>query len=1270
VTHVCTRGLRAALAAAVSLLAACSEPTALLLTVSAERKVTSFDFTVRDVAAMENVAQTLSQALPADQDISQSGQELKLAVRFLDSGTYFVHLVGRDSAGVQVGARSYRVEGTVEARLRLVPVAAGGDQDGDGFPSQAACAALQAEGIDCVFADCDDNDLRVNPLATERCNGRDDDCDGQLGPDETDVDGDGFLKCTECDPNDETDFNFQQYWDCRDCDDERVDVHPASRRDPVSHPAATEDCTNCGDGVDHNCDGKLNPCNDSDCDGYPGCGKEDAPLPPLCDCNDTNLAIYPGATETCGDQVDNNCDGQKDEGCMPCDVDGDGFMRDDAANGCNPPLGQADCDDTDSGIFPGAAASCAGKQGGCRDMALRGFCARDPTGLIVIHDCTLRDAANTRTCAAADAACQTRAGCPSPTCDVDGDGFMRNDPANGCAPAAGLEDCDDADPHTFPGAPDRCGDGKKQNCNYDAACTDDADGDGYNASEECDDGDPNVHPWATELCNGTDDDCDGLEDEGNPDSSTGATVAGTRCTDSDVGECAKKEGACICSRLVPVATRNPTNRRGCRDEDIAAAASPRCFGAAQPQQETAQSCDGLDEDCDGVADDAAGEVPCLTGTACKWTGVAWKCSCDTTTGCSGCCVTASPADNCVFVETVSTGQCGVAGELCHSCNDFNVCTVDTCDVGVCHNTNYPDHQGCPGGQCRVPPAGAAVCCGTCWTGSACVSGSDAACGSGGGDCAAVNTSCGNCATCDGVGRCGYVPAGQDTNEQCSTQAASTCGRTGVCDGAGNCALYVAGTSCATCRVCNGTGTCGNVANGQDPNGECADEGGCGHDGACNGSGACRYYSGNSCGTCRICDGAGACANVTSGQDPNNQCSDQGAASCGTTGVCNGSGACTLYASGTKCATCRVCNGSGSCGNVSSGQDPNNDCSDQGASSCGTTGVCDGGGACTLYPSGTACATCRICNGTGTCTNVTAGQDPNNQCSDQGTASCGTTGVCNGSGGCALYSSGVSCATCMICNGTGTCGNVTAGQDPNNECSDQGAASCGTTGVCSGGGACALYASGTQCAPCRICNGTGTCGNVTAGQDPNNNCSAEATSTCGRNGNCDGSGDCALWPAGTKCATCQICNGSGSCNNVGVGLDPNNDCSAQAASTCGTTGSCNGNGDCALWASGTKCATCKICNGSGTCGNVSAGSDPNDDCTAQTADTCGTTGDCDGAGGCQRWPAGTACGTCRECDGTGGCDPVADGTDCGTGGRKCCNGACCTSSQNCVGGVCT
>ncbi|MEZ4459750.1 MAG: putative metal-binding motif-containing protein [bacterium] len=56
------------------------------------------------------------------------------------------------------------------------------------------------------------------------------------------------------------------------------------------------------------------PCVDADGDGFP-VGSE---CTLVLDCNDSSAEIYPGHDETCDDGIDNNCDGRIDEGCPVC----------------------------------------------------------------------------------------------------------------------------------------------------------------------------------------------------------------------------------------------------------------------------------------------------------------------------------------------------------------------------------------------------------------------------------------------------------------------------------------------------------------------------------------------------------------------------------------------------------------------------------------------------------------------------------------------------------------------------------------------------------------------------------------------------------------------------------------------------------------------------------------------------------------------------------------------------------------------------------------
>ena len=79
-----------------------------------------------------------------------------------------------------------------------------------------------------------------------------------------------------------------------DCNDNNVSIHPG----------ATDIC---GDGIDQDCSGADLACpvvdNDIDNDGYNSVASGGT------DCNDNNASINPGATDICGDSIDQDCSG-------------------------------------------------------------------------------------------------------------------------------------------------------------------------------------------------------------------------------------------------------------------------------------------------------------------------------------------------------------------------------------------------------------------------------------------------------------------------------------------------------------------------------------------------------------------------------------------------------------------------------------------------------------------------------------------------------------------------------------------------------------------------------------------------------------------------------------------------------------------------------------------------------------------------------------------------------------------------------------------------
>jgi hypothetical protein len=121
------------------------------------------------------------------------------------------------------------------------------------------------------------------------------------------------------------------------------------------------------------------------------------------------------------------------------------------------------------------------------------------------------------------------------------------------------------------------------------------------------------------------------------------------------------------------------------------------------------------------------------------------------------------------------------------------------------------------------------------------------------------------------------------------------------------------------------------------------------DGACTGL----------CHACNLSRSAGSCTAVAAGDDPRGDCSDDGATTCQHDGTCDGQGACRLYPRGSMCgpSSCAngttemvapACDGAGTCAPASP---TTRDCSPY---------VCSGGGCLNQCSSPNDCVSTSIC----------------------------------------------------------------------------------------------------------------------------------------------------------------------------------------------------------------------------------------------------------------------------------------------------------------------
>ncbi len=381
------------------------------------------------------------------------------------------------------------------------------DADADGFGSATVIPSsstdCSATGVSVDDSDCDDSDATAYPGASETvADGVDSDCDG-LELCYEDLDGDNYGSSATVGASDLSCGSTNISSLDSDCDDGDASVNPG----------ATE---LVADGVDQDCSGDELCYEDLDADGY-GSGVTITSADWLCDaagessnasdCDDSDAAVHPGASEGVADGVDSDCSG--DELCY-LDGDGDGYGSSGTVISLDTSCADAgeaddtdDCDDGDASVSPAAAELCDDVDNDC-------------DGTVDESD-------------AVDAATWYL--------DSDGDGWgddtttlVQCEQPSGFGPDGG--DCDDGDAGISPVAPEIVADGVDQDCDGGDSCYQDDDLDGFGTSAtlasvdpdcddageswlstDCDDADASQYPGAGEYCNGEDDDCDGETDE-------------------------------------------------------------------------------------------------------------------------------------------------------------------------------------------------------------------------------------------------------------------------------------------------------------------------------------------------------------------------------------------------------------------------------------------------------------------------------------------------------------------------------------------------------------------------------------------------------------------------------------------------------------------------------------------------------------------------------------------------------------------------------------
>ena len=523
-------------------------------------------------------------------------------------------------------------------------------------------------------------------------------------------------------------------------------------------------------------------------------------------------------------------------------------------------------------------------------------------------------------------------------------------------------------------------------------------------------------------------------------------------------------------------------------------------------------------------------------------------------------------------------------------------------------------------------------------------------------CDATCQACSSAAKGSGAdGTCGLAAAGQDPHGDCQDDGSPNCGANGLCDGAGACAKYPVQPGC-TPSPCSADVDC--------TSGFCAD-------GIC-----CQTAC---AGSCRACTAAkkgsgvdGVCGDVAAGTDPDGECAqDPGyPSSCKSDGFCNGGGACRSYAtSGTPCGAvaCSAgvlagseCDGAGSCVAASTPCAPYAACKD--ATTCASSCVASTECVTTSYCASGACVPKRaLGNPCSTDTECSSGFCVDNVCCD---TRC--DGLCQ------------ACTTALKQSGAddGVCADARSGTDPHDQCPDDGVASCDRDGACDGTGQCRIYALGSTCAA-TACTGEASSGYLMTAH------ACDGAGTCQSNTEQDcGLYTCSTAACGTSCKDDSDCISSAYCSGgMCVSRKMNGKTCAQP-NEC-QSGICT-DGVCCDGVCSGQCEACDVPNAVGKC--VAVVGTPHGSrtaCSTATVDNPCSEATCDGQtrASCQGFVGSSV--TCRSpscsigvatfaavCDAKGHC-PAPDTKPCApyACGTTSCNSACATDSDCAAGSRC-